>query len=97
MDTFKAKFITCSYYIYAFTVLAAAVYGASCGIEEWLRKDMFHYTLTIKAVEPIVNIAINAAHLAYQIFVNAVISGAVAVTAPVSVPLLVHFASAKAN
>lgn len=89
------RFALYAAYIYFGAAGMATVYGAGCGLSDWFSWMMRrkYRPITWKTVEPIVNASSDAGNLAFMVAGSAIASGAVALTAPVSVPLLLTLAS----
>lgn len=81
--------------IYFMAACLATAYGAFCGMWDWSAWMMHrrYRPIALKTVEPIVNAAADAGTMAFMVAGSAIASGAVALTAPISVPLLLATAS----
>lgn len=91
------RFALYAAYIYFGAAGMATVYGAGCGLNDWfswILKRKYR-PIAWKTVEPIVNASADAGNLAFMVAGSAIASAAVALTAPVSVPLLLAVASER--
>ncbi len=79
--------------IYGIVVIAATIYGGVRGFGNWFNWYMTRHSLKIKykLVEPIVNVARDGGYLGWHVMMSALFTMVVASTAPISVPLLVHY------
>lgn len=79
-----------AFYIYFAAVCLATIYGGLHGLKDWSNWLMGreYRVIAWKTVEPIVNAAADAGVMAFMVGGSAIASGIVALTAPISVPLL---------
>lgn len=82
-------------YIYLATVGVATIYGASRGFIDWTSwlSTREYRNIVFLTIEPIVNGAVDGGVMVLMVAGSAILSGSVALTAPVSVPVILIFAS----
>jgi hypothetical protein len=81
--------------IYLSAAALATGYGGITGAADWSRwmATRTYRPIALKTVEPIVNVAADAGQLAFMVGGSAIASGIVALTSPISVPVLLNFFS----
>lgn len=89
---FVKKLAQYALYIYFAVTCLATLYGGLHGLNDWGNwlADRNYRQIAWKTVEPIVNVAADAGVMAFMVAGSAIASGLVALTAPISVPLLLR-------